>query len=440
MLFIVLFVLQAHLPKVVLPFMPAAKVSIVMLWHQPWPIYFSLYFIPMFTLVFLWLGDLYQARRVVKKASLINKSEAEKLLPVKFGFISFIETKEINTPAVWGAMKPLILLPRTWRTWDKDRLERILLHELAHVHRRDWLWRQLTYFIRAVFWFLPPAWILLDRIKKNAELSADDQVIEQLSCRSAYAEDILFMVVEQKTPQQLVALDQSFLHQRLSNVLDGGRDRSGFSFRGKVVSIIGLFLLLSLLFSLHITEYQRPVLVYKAPDLTLTSFRSVENKNEKKEGELHSLDVIKRSVYEQLTVMPQSWSAVSSVDSDVVEAVLPKVGFVNQDRSLDYDLSESIEADNISIELSGFLADDMLVPRYPLKALRRSQEAEIKVIFDIDVDGLAKNIRFEEENKNHVFNKEVKKALENSRFSVRYLNGEPVRISRAREVYKFKIN
>lgn len=337
-------------------------------------------------------------------------------------------------------MKPLILLPRTWRTWDKDRLERILLHELAHVHRRDWLWRQLTYFIRAVFWFLPPAWILLDRIKKNAELSADDQVIEQLSCRSAYAEDILFMVVEQKTPQQLVALDQSFLHQRLSNVLDGGRDRSGFSFRGKVVSIIGLFLLLSLLFSLHITEYQRPVLVYKAPDLTLTSFRSVENKNEKKEGELHSLDVIKRSVYEQLTVMPQSWSAVSSVDSDVVEAVLPKVGFVNQDRSLDYDLSESIEADNISIELSGFLADDMLVPRYPLKALRRSQEAEIKVIFDIDVDGLAKNIRFEEENKNHVFNKEVKKALENSRFSVRYLNGEPVRISRAREVYKFKIN
>lgn len=68
LLFIVLFVLQAHLPKVVLPFMPAAKVSIVMLWHQPWPIYFSLYFIPMFTLVFLWLGDLYQARRVVKKS------------------------------------------------------------------------------------------------------------------------------------------------------------------------------------------------------------------------------------------------------------------------------------------------------------------------------------------------------------------------------------
>ena len=44
-------------------------------------------------------------------------------------------------PMTWGAWQPVILLPDDAENWPADRMRVVLLHELAHVARHDFVWQ-----------------------------------------------------------------------------------------------------------------------------------------------------------------------------------------------------------------------------------------------------------------------------------------------------------
>ncbi|MEI9931543.1 MAG: M56 family metallopeptidase [Rhizomicrobium sp.] len=54
-----------------------------------------------------------------------------------------------------GLLSPVILLPKSARTWPRARLQAVLLHELAHVRRRDGAMQMLALFACAIYWFNP---------------------------------------------------------------------------------------------------------------------------------------------------------------------------------------------------------------------------------------------------------------------------------------------
>ena len=62
-------------------------------------------------------------------------------------------------PMAWGFFRPVILLPKGARFWPRERLQAVLLHELAHVRRRDGLTQMLVLLACAVYWFNPLMWI-----------------------------------------------------------------------------------------------------------------------------------------------------------------------------------------------------------------------------------------------------------------------------------------
>jgi beta-lactamase regulating signal transducer with metallopeptidase domain len=47
------------------------------------------------------------------------------------------QSSEVAVPVTVGAIRPVIVLPVTWKTWDADTLAAIIAHEAAHVRRRD---------------------------------------------------------------------------------------------------------------------------------------------------------------------------------------------------------------------------------------------------------------------------------------------------------------
>jgi beta-lactamase regulating signal transducer with metallopeptidase domain len=61
-------------------------------------------------------------------------------------------------PMVWGLFRPVLLLPAVPHA-GRRRLEAVLLHELAHVRRRDALTQLVAELARAVYWFNPLVWI-----------------------------------------------------------------------------------------------------------------------------------------------------------------------------------------------------------------------------------------------------------------------------------------
>ena len=61
----------------------------------------------------------------------------------------------IRTPMVFGILRPQIYLPMEMKPEFYDC---VLQHERIHLHRRDYLWKILTYLISIVHWMNPVVW------------------------------------------------------------------------------------------------------------------------------------------------------------------------------------------------------------------------------------------------------------------------------------------
>jgi TonB family protein len=83
----------------------------------------------------------------------------------------------VSTPLTCGVLQPLILLPENARDWDEPRLRAVLLHESAHVRRRDCLAKHVAQASRALLWWNPLAWMIAARLNHEQELACDDAVL-----------------------------------------------------------------------------------------------------------------------------------------------------------------------------------------------------------------------------------------------------------------------
>ena len=59
----------------------------------------------------------------------------------------------------WGVRRPLILLPESALYWPGERLHAVLLHEIAHIRRRDSLTQMLALVTCAFYWPNPFVWM-----------------------------------------------------------------------------------------------------------------------------------------------------------------------------------------------------------------------------------------------------------------------------------------
>ncbi len=82
-------------------------------------------------------------------------------------------------PAVVGLWRPTIVLPAD-ETLEEAELEHVLMHELAHVRRRD-LWIQAAFgLLNLLYWFHPGVWLARRRAHAARELCCDATVAAAL--------------------------------------------------------------------------------------------------------------------------------------------------------------------------------------------------------------------------------------------------------------------
>jgi len=102
-----------------------------------------------------------------------------------------VRMADVNTPLTCGVLRPLILLPRNAPDWDAKRLQAVLLHESAHVRRRDCLAKYVAQGARALLWWNPLAWIVAARLNREQELACDAAVLDAGIPADAYAAVLL---------------------------------------------------------------------------------------------------------------------------------------------------------------------------------------------------------------------------------------------------------
>ena len=81
--------------------------------------------------------------------------------------------------ATWGWRRPVVMLPAAASGWPTERMRVVLLHELAHARRGDWILLMAAEALRCLWWFNPLAWMVRGRLRRESEHAADDLVLAQ---------------------------------------------------------------------------------------------------------------------------------------------------------------------------------------------------------------------------------------------------------------------
>lgn len=155
---------------------------------------------------------------------------------------------ESITPFVVGLWQPGIILPADARNWSDQRLTFVLLHEMAHIKRRDLLTQFLAGLVVAVNWFNPLSWLLFSQMMRLRELACDDFVLLQDQQPVSYAETLLEVAAGYRSmnPAHGIAMAGKLdLARRIHCALDGSRVRVPFG-RRTLFSAIALALIVCL--------------------------------------------------------------------------------------------------------------------------------------------------------------------------------------------------
>lgn len=135
-----------------------------------------------------------------------------------------VRTADVNTPLTCGVMRPLILLPTNAQEWTDLRLRAVLLHESAHVRRRDCMARYISQGARAFLWWNPLAWMLAARLNHEQELACDDAVLSAGIPVETYASMLLDVARECSNSLVLgcamAARNASALHERFQHLFE----------------------------------------------------------------------------------------------------------------------------------------------------------------------------------------------------------------------------
>jgi HEAT repeat protein/beta-lactamase regulating signal transducer with metallopeptidase domain len=151
--------------------------------------------------------------------------------------LTFLRSPRATMPMAWGMMKPSVLMPADADEWPLERLRIVLLHELAHVKRRDCLTHALAQIVCAVYWFNPLAWMAARHVRTERERACDDLVLALGTRGSDYADQLLEIARVMRsgrfpvllTGATLAMAHRSQLEGRLIAILDPRVPRAGVS-------------------------------------------------------------------------------------------------------------------------------------------------------------------------------------------------------------------
>lgn len=92
--------------------------------------------------------------------------------------IGWLESPYVSSPLVIGHLKPVILFPIGLISGlDAGQIEAILVHELSHIKRHDFIVNMAQSFVEVVFYFNPFVWFISNKIRIERENSCDDQAL-----------------------------------------------------------------------------------------------------------------------------------------------------------------------------------------------------------------------------------------------------------------------
>jgi len=168
----------------------------------------------------LWLRSWKRVRTALSAARPMDLD-----LPIIDSRVSTMVSPALLEPAVFGILKPVLLLPDgIVDRMTPDQLKAVLVHELCHVRRRDNLSTAIYMVAETLFWFYPLVRWIGARLVDERERACDEEVIRLGNEPIIYAEGIVGVCKGYlESPLRCASgVTGSDLKRRIRAILDGG--------------------------------------------------------------------------------------------------------------------------------------------------------------------------------------------------------------------------
>lgn len=123
---------------------------------------------------------------------------------------------KITSPAVYGIIRPEIILP--YNIAEKD-MDYILLHERLHIGRRDNFWRTAAVITACLHWFNPFVWFFLKHFLSDMEMACDAEVLKICGNEKKKEYASALLNCEQNRTMFASAFGGSKIRIRIENIL-----------------------------------------------------------------------------------------------------------------------------------------------------------------------------------------------------------------------------
>ena len=128
------------------------------------------------------------------------------------------QSEHIASPFILGIIRPKIYIPFSL---TEETLQPVLLHERAHLQRRDHWWKPLGFLLLTVYWFHPLIWLSYILLCRDIELACDEKVIRDFSReeRADYSQALLTCSAHRKIAACPLAFGETGVKKRVKSVL-----------------------------------------------------------------------------------------------------------------------------------------------------------------------------------------------------------------------------
>ncbi|HVG40546.1 MAG TPA: M56 family metallopeptidase [Chitinophagaceae bacterium] len=226
----------------------------------------------------------YEYRLFVKKVSA--------LLGIKKNVVLYISDL-VTSPITVGYLKPIILLPiAALNNLSAKQTEAILLHELSHIKRYDYLVNMVITFVSTVFYFNPFIKKFISVIEAEREACCDDLVLQFEYDRISYA-SALFLLEQNNNTMELLtiaAAQKKHLLTRIKKIV-GIKEKKVFTLN-HFAGLCASFLLVLVLNTLFIASNNKVKGLETALSPLESSFYAFTN-NDSKTSQDESGDLLK---------------------------------------------------------------------------------------------------------------------------------------------------
>lgn len=144
--------------------------------------------------------------------------------------ISLLESPHISEPLTLGFWKPVVLFPvGMLLQLAPAQVEALLLHELAHIRRHDYLLNLFQLGLEVCFFYHPLFWLLSREARSRREFCCDEVVLRHTSNPMLYAKtltDLQISFLKPTTPYVMNATGKNRFTERILHIVGISPKRS----------------------------------------------------------------------------------------------------------------------------------------------------------------------------------------------------------------------